>query len=104
MKTALLILLLAISVSFAATPVNNSGASTATKPAPNPVTQLLEKYDVNHNGKLDTAEIKMVAQLEQALAQELKPFDLNKDNKLDAEELDKWAAFKKAGKGATSRG
>ncbi len=109
MKTKILLFLLALSVTFAAAPGNNSNgggfgggntggtSGTATKPTPDPVAQLLLKYDLNHDGKLDSTEIKLMAQLEQSLAQELKPFDLDHNFKLDAEELARWAAFKKAG-------
>ncbi len=69
-----------------------SQTQPATKaPVKNKAEVLLATYDANHNARLDTEEIRRIAQLEPNVAKQLKPCDLDRNNILDREELALWA-------------
>jgi hypothetical protein len=71
----------------------------ATPKAPNPVTELTNKYDKNKNGRLDTDELKALKKENDTLFQELIKLDANKNNVLDVDELAKWGESKKTTQG-----
>jgi len=69
---------------------NGNSTSTAKPHVPNPVDELLSKYDTNHNGKLDKSEIAEIAKVEADKATEGLKYDTDKNGTLDASELGKW--------------
>ena len=61
----------------------------ATLP-PNIVTQIMQKYDTNHDGELSTDEIRVFAAADPTNAKIAKTFDTNNDYVLQADEIANW--------------
>ena len=72
-----------------------SGGGAAKPKVSNPGTELLNAYDTNHNGKLETAELKIMQQLAADNFKTLMVFDKNSDKAIDSTELANWVNWKK---------
>ncbi len=72
------------------------GGAAPAKAPPAADGPVKDKYDKNHNGRLDKDELKELLSKEKALYDELMKFNANKDDTIDAGELTKWADSKKS--------
>lgn len=68
-----------------------NGATTAPAPLlPNPVAALVNKYDTDHDGKLDKFELKKLQDENPTAYAQAMTFDTDKNGALDVKEIAAW--------------
>lgn len=69
---------------------SSSGATTPAPIVPNPVAVLVNKYDTDHDGKLDKFELKKLQDENPTAYGQAMAFDADKDGTLDVAEIAAW--------------
>jgi hypothetical protein len=85
----------------------SSGGNSSAPATPNIVDQIMQKYDMDHDGQLSTDEIRAMAAADPTNAQTAKQYDVDHDYVLSASEIAAWhnaAATKSKAPAKTANG